>query len=136
MTSAIATISNQKQALQELSAAHMVEDFKDYREKVIADGDADDHRKLMEIHMKLTGAEMDKKIDPNAHLATFNFIFNNGGVHATIEAQPRQQPTEVLDVQVVEVLDAAPPPQRRYVPEPVTESDLDNMLDDLIGRDD
>ncbi len=136
MTSAISTISSKKQVLQELAASHMVADFMDYRDKVLVDGDVDDHRKLIEVEMRLTGAEMDKKVDPNAHLTTFNFVFNNGGVHATIETKP----ADVLEAKPLEVLEdvtpPAPPPQRRYVPEPVTESDLDNMLDDLIGRDD
>ena len=42
----------------------------------------DDLRKALELANRVTGAEADKKVDPNAGLSVFNFTFSNGGVTA------------------------------------------------------
>lgn len=95
MTSTAISISKQKQVLQELAAAYLTDDYLEYRDKVRADGDIEDYRKLNELNMKLTGAEMERRIDQNAHLATFNFVFNNG-IKATI-TEHKQEVLETLE---------------------------------------
>lgn len=42
----------------------------------------DDIRKAIEMANRVTGAEADKKVDPNAGLSIFNFTFANGGITA------------------------------------------------------
>lgn len=131
MTStALVSIAKQKTALQERAAAHMLVDYEDYRDAVSTDGSVDDKRKLLELQMRLTGAEMERKVDQNAHLATFNFVFNNGITATMVPA-----PTEVVDMGMADVVDVepteTPPPPPGVRPMTVEMMDVDAMLGDL-----
>lgn len=97
MSTEAAVIPNAKRLLQERAAADMVNDYDTYRRAVHADGTPNDHKQLMEIQMKLTGAEMEKKTGLYDGLAVFNFhIATNGttAIEATPVALPDAEPTK------------------------------------------
>ncbi len=63
-----------------------------------AEATIEDLRKAVELANRVTGAEADKKVDPNAGLAVFNFTFSNGGVSAL----------PVVEISAPDVLDVTP----------------------------
>lgn len=96
MSTDITTIAEAKTLLQNKAAEVLLQDFKEYRTAVITDGTIDDKRKLIEMEMRLTGAEPDKKLDQFANLPVFNFIINRGqGTEAPGEAAPLETVTEI-----------------------------------------
>lgn len=123
---ALSIIPERKSTLQTRAARDVLSDYVDYRASVLTDGSVDDKRKLVELQMRLIGAEADKKLDPNANLPTFNFVFHNG-IHASIE--PALQVQDITDVQPKEE------PQLLQVqtqPPPTLEaSGLDALLGDI-----
>lgn len=94
----------------------------------------DDLRKAIELANRVTGAEADKKVDPNAGLSVFNFTFSNGGVTAqpvvelasavVEDVTPREISTLAL-----EPAQADPAPS---VPQPSME-DMMAGLDAMLG---
>jgi hypothetical protein len=109
-----------------------------YVERVFHEGNIEDMRKAVDLIMRVTGAEADKKADPNAGLPVFNFTFTGiGGVQATIVAEPAapalpipEESLEILDV-VATTVKATPLPAPS--PEPEALDDMVRALDDLLG---
>ena len=71
-----------------------------------AEATIEDLRKAVELANRVTGAEADKKVDPNAGLAVFNFTFSNGGVSAM----------PVVELSAPDVLDVTPRAPRKKKP--------------------
>lgn len=122
-------------AIQHHAALYALSDLVAWRERVHTDGNVDDFRKLVEFETRMFGAEPDKKVDPNANLPVFNFVFHNG-IHATIEPAPGPAATaDVTDVQAkgeddvpyLEVVQTKPPPT-------MDSSGLDELLGDIDQR--
>jgi hypothetical protein len=90
MSKQLSVINEAKNALQTRAAEVLLQDFKEYRTAVITDGTVDDKRKLVELEMRLTGAEPDKKADPFGNLPVFNFIINRGQDVPAQQAEPMQ----------------------------------------------
>lgn len=118
------SISTHKALLQESAARDILSDYKQYRREALSSDDPDVIRKLVEMQMRLIGAEPDKKQDQFAHLPTFNFIFHQGGVQATL------QQVEVVHTPALPAAPVAPLPP---VAEPV-ELDLDDALSALDAK--
>ena len=120
------SISTHKALLQEHAARDILGDYKQYRREALSSEDPDAIRKLVEMQMRLIGAEPDKKQDQFAHLPTFNFIFHQGGVQATLQ-----------QVEVVQshALPQASPPAALPTPLPEPEPlDLDDALSALDAK--
>lgn len=119
MKTNIATLSEAKTLLQNKAAEVLMKDFKEYREAVITDGTIDDKRKLIEMEMRLTGAEPDKKADPFANLPVFNFIINRSHDGTT----PNSAAEQVTEIQVEPERRkrGRPPKVRPAPPEDVTD---------------
>lgn len=123
-------IPEQKAALQARAALDVLADYKIYRTEVLTDGDADDMRKLVEMQMKLIGAEADKKQDQNSNLPVFNFIFHGGSVQAVLQAEP---PPLVEVVEATPLLSPFPDPGAvETCPRDVL--DLDALLADIDAQ--
>ena len=118
-------IPERKDTLQQRAARDILGDYLEYRKMVAMDGTVDDRRKLTELQIRLIGAEVEKKVDPNANLPVFNFIINGG-------SQPMQLTPHmpVLDVHVTEVSATVPeavePEQAN--PDPLGAAGLDALL--------
>ena len=147
MKTNVATLSEAKTLLQNKAAEVLMQDFKDYREAVITDGTIDDKRKLIEMEMRLTGAEPDKKADPFANLPVFNFIINRSHDGATpdsaaeqvteIQVEPERrkrgrppkvrsaQPEDVTDVQELQPVETQGPTRKDLTPLLI---ELENVL--------
>lgn len=147
MKTNIATLSEAKTLLQNKAAEVLLQDFKDYREAVITDGTIDDKRKLIEMEMRLTGAEPDKKADPFANLPVFNFIINRSNDGTTpdsaaeqvteIQVEPERrkrgrppkvrsaQPEDVTDVQELQPVETQGPTRKDLTPLLI---ELENVL--------
>jgi hypothetical protein len=54
-----------------------------------------EHLRFNEWLGKITGVEIDKKVDPNAGLAVFNITFESGGMEARIT--PQAKPIEIVE---------------------------------------
>lgn len=141
MGTELTNIIERRTELQARAAEDVLDDYKHYREEVLTDGDADDMRKLVELQMKLIGAEADKKGDANAHLPVFQFVFHGGAVEATIQASPVTLeapdtrgpwpfPNRPPDPQLAG--DAAPPVDE-VVPKPLVAPTAETLLADLDG---
>lgn len=73
-----------KEALHEMLAEGVASLLPNYFEALAGPGATiEDKRKAIDMAARIVGAEADKKADPNAGLATFNFVFNNGAMQAT-----------------------------------------------------
>ena len=118
-----ADLTTSRDSVRELSGRFVAEDFRDYRERVLMDGDIDDRRKLMEIHFKNLGMDADKRLDPLAGKTIVNVTINGAGVQ--LSASP------VVDVEAKEM----PPAETPVVPAtPVVDVDqLVGELDTLLG---
>ena len=119
-------ISTAKTAVQERAAKDLLGDYAQYRREVLSSDDVDAMRKLVEMQIRLIGAETDKKQDQNAHLPTFNFVFHHGGVQATVQQVEVVQPAEAPGA----------PSQALPTPSPATPAtpptlDLDDLLTSL-----
>ena len=147
MKTNVATLSEAKTLLQNKAAEVLMQDFKDYREAVITDGTIDDKRKLIEMEMRLTGAEPDKKADPFANLPVFNFIINRSHDGTTpdstaeqvteIQVEPERrkrgrppkvrsaQPEDVTDVQELQPVETQGPTRKDLTPLLI---ELENVL--------
>jgi hypothetical protein len=103
-----------------------------YIERLHMEGAAslDDLRKASEFLVKSTGAEIDKKIDANAGLPVFNFVFQNGGMAATMVSAPM---VEVIENEALPMLDRAPPAKPARAADPVDMAELMGELDDMLG---
>lgn len=128
MTTAITTIAEAKTLLQNRAAEVLMQDFKVYREAVIMDGSIDDKRKLIEMEMRLTGAEPDKKADPFANLPVFNFIINRSG-DAPATGPEQVQQVDELQVEPERRKRGRPPKVRPAPPEDVTDVQEQQPLD-------
>ena len=89
-----------------------------------------EHLRFNEWLGKITGVEIDKKVDPNAGLAVFNITFEGGGMEARI-TQPKP----------LEIVEQVPPPNDDIVDllpanqaEPAAPPPIDTFadLDDLV----
>lgn len=107
--------------------------YVEYREKLAAGGTVEDYRKAVEMHVKTLGLEAEKKTDPNAGLPVFNFIFENGGVQATMVAAGSQPAQDAEgDPSTIE-MELAPQPQLPLEPEEVPASALPDFdVEDLV----
>ena len=118
-----ADLTTSRDSVRELSGRFAAEDFKDYRERVLMDGDIDDRRKLMEIHFKNLGMDVDRKLDPLAGKTIVNVTINGGGVQ--VSAVP------VVDVEAKEVKSEPVPV---VLTTPVVDVDqLVGELDEMLG---
>lgn len=96
----------------------------------------EDIRKAIELANRVTGAEADKKVDPNAGLSVFNFTFANGGVTA-------MPVVEISAPDITDVTPRAPRKKKRLSAEnpparapEVPEMSMEAMmagLDDMLG---
>ena len=125
------TIADAKALIQRTAAEHLQADFNDYRSSVLTDGGPEDMRKLVELEIRLIGAEADKKGDGFGNLPVFNFIIHRGDPEGD-EPQTVQQVTDVEVLDVTEVQPVQPAPPEEPVA-PVTEKKLDLLLSDLEG---
>lgn len=109
-------------------------------EELHATGDINGMLRYLEYVNKMTGIEADKKADPNSALPVFNFVFNNGGIHAVqvVQAQPQDEPIEVIDVPALEVSPSPQVSQTAEIVEPptFTPAPTGEELDGLLGFDD
>lgn len=107
--------------------------IEDYLERLASpEATIDDLRKAIEMANKVTGAEADKKVDPNAGLPTFNFVFSNGGV--TVMPIAELAPADVEDVlhRGVVTLEVTPFENTPPIQSPSLE-DMMAGLDDMLG---
>lgn len=129
-----------REDMQELVRAAQEEAFAVWVEKVHSDeATIDDLRKFNEFAAKVTGLEAEKKQDPNAGLAVFNIVFQNGGFTATqVAAEPAPEQI-AADIPAVEAwpfrdvvkdapVEAAPAAREETV------DDLMAGLDNMLGR--
>lgn len=84
-------------ALQERIARDLMGDYTAYRSAVLAEGSVEDHRKLVEVQLRVTAAELKRQADSNAGLTTFNITFSSNA--PTVFGSP-PLPIEVLAVEV------------------------------------
>ena len=111
-----ALLATAKTELQSRAADDIIEDYKEYRTAVLTDGSVEDKRKLVELQMRLTGAEADKKGDGFGNLPVFNFIINRGEKGETKRpvGRPRREETidvsAIADVQTLEISNEQPAP--------------------------
>lgn len=117
-----------KTALHETVARDIVQDYLTYRSAALGSEDPDDARRLVDMQIRLIGAEPDRKAGVNDNLPTFNFIFNQGGLQATIEPAPVQL---VQDVTPQEALEHAIQAAETTMPQ-VVEFDFE-AIDDLVA---
>ena len=98
-----------------------------------------EHLRFNEWLGKITGVEIDKKVDPNAGLAVFNITFEGRGMEARIT--PQVKPLEIVE-QVPssqstndDIVDLLPASQAEpTVPPPIdTFADLDDLVLGLDG---
>lgn len=130
------TIAAAKTALQNKAAEDIIADYKAYREAVSTDGNVDDKRKLVELQMRLTGAEPDKKADPLSNLPVFNFIINRDrgeAAPAAVEVTPnRKKLPKSAEPDVTDVTEITPQPLRVSA----NLDDMFNNLDSILGPED
>lgn len=133
------TIATAKSELQERAARDIVEDYKDYRTSVLTDGGPEDKRKLVEMQIRLIGAEVDKKGDGFGSLPVFNFIIHRGDQPTEITPSARHEPAaDVVDVEPIEPvqqlqLEEPTEPMVLTTTHPVPEQKLGQLLSDLEG---
>lgn len=117
-----ADLAISRDSVRELSGRFAAEDFKDYRERVLMDGDIDDRRKLVELHFKNLGMDVDRKLDPLAGKTIVNVTINGAGVQ--LSAAP------VVEVEAKEVPEPAP----TVLATPAVDVDqLVGQLDEMLG---
>jgi hypothetical protein len=85
-------------ALQERIARDIMGDYIAYRSAVLAEGSVEDHRKLVEVQLRVTAAELKRQADPHAGLTTFNITFSSSNAPTVFGGSPL--PIEVLAVEV------------------------------------
>ena len=125
-----ALLATAKTELQSRAADDIIEDYKEYRTAVLTDGSVEDKRKLVELQMRLTGAEADKKGDGFGNLPVFNFIINRGeqGEAKRPVGRPRREETidvsAITEVQAIEVSTEKPSTQ-------VPEVNVDELMANL-----
>lgn len=125
------SVAESKTTLQEAVAADIVEDYRTYRREAISSESPDDIRKLVELQVRLIGAEPDRRAGVNDNLPTFNFIFNQGGLQATIEPAPVQLVQDDTPKALEEAQEAFHPVPALPTP---TEMTLDfEAIDDLVA---
>lgn len=133
------TIATAKSELQERAAHDIVQDYKDYRTSVLTDGGPEDMRKLVEMQIRLIGAEVDKKGDGFGSLPVFNFIIHRGDQPTEITPSARHEPpADAVDVEPIEQvqqlqLEEPTEPMVLTTTHPVPEQKLGQLLSDLEG---
>ena len=130
------TIATAKSELQERAARDIVEDYRDYRSSVLTDGDPEDKRKLVEMQIRLIGAEVDKKGDGFGSLPVFNFIIHRGDQGTKVQPTVlREVQADVVDVEPVQTLQLEEPTEPLVITQPhvVPEQKLGQLLSDLEG---
>jgi hypothetical protein len=107
----------------------------EYKKRLATDeATIEDLRKAIDMANRITGAEVDKKVDPNAGLSVFNFTFTNGGISAV----------PVVELPAADITDVTPrPPRKKKQPAalasptpPAPEMSMDDMmagLDEMLG---
>lgn len=98
----LVTQSEFKESVHALLRAGGLQLIPDYIERVMTSGNLEDRRKAIELVIKTTGAEAEKKVDPNSGLPVFNFVFHAATGQMQVQA-------------VTPVVEEVPPPK----PEPV-----------------
>lgn len=133
------TIAEAKSLIQQTAAEHLRADFIDYRSAVLTDGGPDDMRKLVELEIRLIGAEADKKGDGFANLPVFNFIIHRGDQPTDgTRSEHSETDADVVDVEPIEPvqpLQLAEPeePLVLTTTNPVPEQKLGQLLSNLDG---
>lgn len=96
-------------------------------------GDAtiEDLRKGVELANKVTGAEAEKKVDPNAGLSVFHFTFSDGGVTAVPVVQLADP--NITDVQPKRSRKATPQAALANSPAETDEQARDMSLVDMMS---
>lgn len=128
------TIATAKSQLQNRAANDILEDYKDYRSSVLTDGGPEDKRKLVELQIRLIGAEADKKGDGFGSLPVFNFIIHRGDQDTKVQPTVLQE-VDVVDVEPVQQLQLEEPKEPLVITQPhvVPEQKLGQLLSDLEG---
>lgn len=128
------TIATAKSQLQNRAAEDILEDYKDYRSSVLTDGGPEDKRKLVELQIRLIGAEADKKGDGFGSLPVFNFIIHRGDQDTKVQ-QTVLQEVDVVDVEPVQTLQLEEPSEPLVITQPhvIPEQKLGQLLNDLDG---
>lgn len=101
-------ITTHTTALQERIARDLMGDYTAYRSAVLAEGSVEDHRKLVEVQLRVTAAELKRQADSNAGLTTFNITFSSSNTPTVFGSPPL--PIEVLAVEVPDHQQDARPP--------------------------
>ena len=133
------TIADAKALIQRTAAEHLRADFIDYRTSVLTDGGPEDMRKLVELEIRLIGAEADKKGDGLGNLPVFNFIIHRGDQPTEIARSAHREPaSDVVDVEPIEPvqqlqLEEPTEPMVLTTTHPVPEQKLGQLLSDLEG---
>ena len=135
-------LAQSKERLQLRVAETILSDFEEYRLAARADGDPDSIRKLLDMQIRLIGAEAEKKVDPNAGLAVFNISIGTNGVSAVVQPMTQQvvledQPHPDPTTQAVPELAPLATPRVHYTLEQ-TLVDAVDLLEGLgeVGGDD
>lgn len=126
------TIAEAKALIQRTAAEHLRADFIDYRSAVLTDGGPDDMRKLVELEIRLIGAEADKKADGFANLPVFNFIIHRGDQQTEITSTEHSETgADVVDVGPIEPV---PPLQLAEPDEPVVLATINPVPEQKLGQ--
>lgn len=99
----------------------------------------EERRKTVDMLLRYTGAEPDKKVDPNANLPVFNFTINGGQVQATMVSPGARQidPLDALEGadQANPLVTDVEPRTLAAVPEvDAPDTALETMLTDLDAQ--
>lgn len=109
--------------LQRMAVAQLVA----YHEAMSMPGPSislEERRKALDMLLRYTGVEPEKKVDPNANLPVFNFSFNGGQMQATMV-----RAAEAIEDSSGLITDVAP----RTVTPVVEPEDLLSTLDGMLG---
>ena len=123
-------IATEKARLQERAAQDIYADYEDYRQEVLTDGNAEDKRKLVDMQMKLIGAEMDKKSGVYDGLAVFHFHMAAPGESMALEVVQEAPKAIEAPWPFKDVVEAGHGPADA-APEPHTPPSADDLLESL-----
>lgn len=98
-------------------------------EKVLAEGSVEDMRKAVDLIVKTTGAEAEKKQDANAGLPVFNFVFHSatGTIQVAQEAPApalKHEEPLTLDLEEVQAPEPVKAPRRGKAVKALPEVDV------------
>lgn len=120
--------------MQDLVRGSTLDIVTEYLVKVQQEGKVEDLRKAAEWVVRITGAETEKKADPNANLPVFHFTINNmtPGVRS-IQAEVVEAPATPADVATIVQAPATPADAPTIVQAAKPTLALEFDLDDFDG---